>query len=86
MKIKLETNENADIIRGQINFIKAGQSADFPITEKQKEWMVNAEEAMFWFEVQFQNAKTILGRDPVNQNEAQKTVSDYNRSQNALSR
>ena len=86
MNIKLETNKDADIIRGQIIFIKAGESAGFPITEKQKEWLSIAEKEMFWFNVQFENAEKILGRKPINQDEAMETVRNYNKSQNALSR
>lgn len=75
-----------DILRSQIAFQEVGIAAGIYPTKEQVDWLEKAKKEIFWHQVIFDNAVKILGRPPISQVEAQKTVSNYNHSQNALSR
>lgn len=67
---------NTDNLRKQIQFQESIPESER--TAKQIEWLVSAKKKIFWHQVQFETAERILGRIPINQDEARITVSKYN--------
>lgn len=70
---------NPDSLRAQISFQEAIPESER--TKKQIEWLSEKKKQIFWHQVQFETAQRILGRTPINQDEAQITVSKYNEFQ-----